>query len=599
VLLALSALAAIAFFSERDWRDFERSRREGQTASGVLDLDQRILGWVRDAETGQRGYLLTGRADYLEPYNQAVRSLPADLRALRSVVAEQGAQRSRVEQLESLIGAKLAELKMTEEAYDSEGPGAALAIVSGGRGEQLMDEIRAVSRALGADAEDRWTLSRTSMRLHTGQARFVTLAGVALLAVLVISAYAANERSARLRESLIEELAEANRRSDEVRELLRTTFYSIDDGVITTDAAGAVQLMNSRAEKLTGWSEEEARGKPVEELFQMRVEGAREVSPSPVRGALTSGALRQANPQSRLMAKNGAEFRVEASAAPIRDGSGALRGAVLVIHDVTELRRSEERLRQVAKLESLGILAGGIAHDFNNLLVGIVGTASLLEEYFPPGAPGLELIKTLQNAGDRAARLTGQMLAYSGRGRFVVRPVDLSKEVEEIVALVMASIPKNVTLRLKLARDLPKVEADAAQLQQLVMNLVVNGAEAVGEARGSVAVSTSTQVVTGAEGPANVLGDPVAAGIYVVLSVADTGQGMDEATRARIFDPFFSTKFTGRGLGLAATLGIVKGHGGAIEVESAPGQGANFRVYLPIPEEVRLERAETGSASAS
>ncbi len=268
-----------------------------------------------------------------------------------------------------------------------------------------------------------------------------------------------------------------------------------------------------------------------------------------------------------------------------------------MIHDVTNLRQSEERLRQVAKLESLGILAGGIAHDFNNILVGIVGTTSLLEEYFPPGAPARELIMTLQTAATRAAQLTNQMLAYSGRGRFVVRPVDLSKEVEEIVTLVKASISKSVALRLSLARGLPKVDADAAQLQQLIMNLVVNAAEAVGEGRGSVAVSTTTHIVVEGDGPANVLGDPIPPGIYVVLSVSDTGHGMDEATRARIFDPFFTTKFTGRGLGLAAALGIVKGHGGAIEVESAPGQGATFRVYLPVAEGFRATTVDTASAS--
>jgi signal transduction histidine kinase len=177
--------------------------------------------------------------------------------------------------------------------------------------------------------------------------------------------------------------------------------------------------------------------------------------------------------------------------------------------------------------------------------------------------------------------LTNQMLAYSGRGRFVVQPLDLSKEVDDIIALVTASISKNVALRLSLGRNLPKVEADAAQLQQLIMNLIVNGAEAVGDKQGVVTVSTSMHTVTAGNGPANVLGEPAPPGIYVVLSVSDTGHGMDEETRARIFDPFFTTKFTGRGLGLAAALGIVKGHGGAIEVESAPGQGATFRVYLP------------------
>jgi PAS domain S-box-containing protein len=584
LLLALSALAAIAFFSEREWSDFAQSRREGQLSNRILNLNRNILGWVGDAETGQRGYLLTGRAEYLDPYKQAVLLLPANLQELRDAVAAQAVLRGRVQQLENLVGEKLAEIKLTMEMRDSQGLDATLAVVASGRGERLMRDIREVSGLISAEAEQQVTRSRTAISMHSAQARFVTISGVALLAILVIGAFAANERSARQRESLIEELAEANRRSSEVRDLLRTTFYSIGDGVVTTDASGVVELMNSRAEKLTGWSEAEARGKPVEQVFQVRVPGAREVSASPVKAALTGGVLRRARPQSVLTAKTGAEFQVEASAAPIRDARGVLCGAVLVIHDVTDLRHGEERLRQVAKLESLGILAGGIAHDFNNLLVGIVGASSLLEEYFPPEAPGWELIQTLQNAGNRAAQLTNQMLAYSGRGRFVVRPLDVSKEVEEIVALLTASISKNVELRLSLVRDLPKVDADAAQLQQLIMNLVLNGAEAVGDARGAVAVSTSVRTVAGGDGPANVMGVPVPAGVYALLSVSDTGQGMDDATRARIFDPFFTTKFTGRGLGLAAALGIVKGHGGAIEVESAPGQGATFRVYLPVSE---------------
>jgi two-component system, cell cycle sensor histidine kinase and response regulator CckA len=593
LLLALSALAAIAFFSERDWREVAESRRQGQLSLRIFSATQRILGWVRDAETGQRGYLLTGRPEYLQPYQQAVQLLPADLKELRAASAGQGIE-SQVLELQTLVAGKLAELKLSIETRDSQRAKMALAMVAAGSGQQLMDRIRTVANSILADEDRRLTRTRASVTFRTSEAHFVTLAGLSLLAVLVIGAFAANERSAKQRESLIAELAEANRRSGEVRELLRTTFYSIGDGVITTDATGAVQLMNSMAEKLTGCTEEQARGKPVEEVFQINVEESananggqsamnspRAAPVSPVRAALSSGTFHATSSPSSLKSQSGAEFLVDAGAAPIHDQNGGLRGAVLVLHDVTELRRGEERLRHAAKLESLGVLAGGIAHDFNNLLVGIVGTTSLLEDYFPPGAAGRELLDTLTNAGNRAAQLTNQMLAYSGRGRFVVRPVDLSKEVEEISALVTASIAKNVALNLSLERALPKVEADAAQLQQLIMNLIVNGAEAVGEAQGWVAVSTSVRVVS-AGGPVNVLGDPVSPGAYVVLAVSDTGHGMDAETRARIFDPFFTTKFTGRGLGLAATLGIVKGHGGAIEVESAPGQGATFRVYFPV-----------------
>src|SRR5580658_6001499 len=268
LLLALSTLAAIAFFSERDWREVAQSRTQGQLSLRISSSTQRILGWVRDAETGQRGYLLTDRPEYLLPYQQAVRFLPNDLEELRAASANQGLD-GQVVELETLIASKLAELRSVIEARDSQGQTAALALVAGGNGQQLMDEIRRVSNSIVSEAEGRLTKNRASINLHTAEAHFVTLGGVVLLALLVLAAFAANERSAKQREALISELAEANRRSGEVMELLRTTFYSIGDGVITTDATGAVQLMNSMAEKLTGCTEAEARDRPVEEVFQI------------------------------------------------------------------------------------------------------------------------------------------------------------------------------------------------------------------------------------------------------------------------------------------------------------------------------------------
>jgi PAS domain S-box-containing protein len=583
--VALMTLLAIAYLSNRAWQDYVESRTEGQAASQATRANERLLGWVRDAETGQRGYLLTGRPEYLEPYRQAPAGITADLKQLRALQRSYPQQVALIDRLERLIGEKLAETRDTIEARDKKGSAAALAIVESGHGQRLMDEIRAVSQQIGAAADEQLTESRNSVRQHTSQARLVTLIGCAMLFAILIGAFAANERSAKQRENLIAELGEANRASAEVRDLLRTTFYSIGDGVITTDGAGRVQLMNAMAERLTGFSEGEAHGKPVEEIFLTAAESSRPAPGNPLRAALNEGpALNKGSaPPIRLRAKSGAEGFVEARATAIRDGAGDLRGAVLVFRDVTERIQSEEHLRQTAKLESLGVLAGGIAHDFNNILVGILGNASLLEAYFPPGSPEHDLVDGLQAAGNRAARLTSQMLAYSGRGKFVVRALDLSGEVEEIASLVRASIPKNVELRLVMARGMPTVDADSAQLQQLIMNLIINGAEAVGEGQGYVEVTTSLERVA-EKSVTGVLGEALPPGRYLVLAVKDSGHGMDEATRARIFDPFFTTKFTGRGLGLAAALGIVKGHGGAIEVQSEPGHGAVFRVYFPAPQ---------------
>lgn len=590
--LALTTLVAIAYLSNRAWQDYVESRTEGQAASQATRVNERLLGWVRDAETGQRGYLLTGRNEYLLPYRQALAEIPTDLDQLRGLLTSYPQQAARVGRLNELIGDKLAELRTAIEARDAKGAAAALSIMESDRGKRLMDDIRSVSQQIEAGADEQLIASRNSVRQHSSQARLVTLFGCAILLGILVAAFMANEHSSKQRENLIGELAEANHASAEIRDLLRTTFYSIGDGVVTTDSAGCVQLMNSMAERLTGFSESDARGKRVEAIFQTAAEGSRPAPGNPVRAALNEGpshgTLKGPAAPMRLRAKSGAECFVEARATAIRDEAGSLRGAVLVFRDVTERIQSEERMRQTAKLESLGVLAGGIAHDFNNILVGIVGNASLLEEYFPPGSPGRDLVDTLQTAGDRAARLTGQMLAYSGRGKFVVRAVDLSREVEEIASLVRASIPKSVELRLYTGRGLPSVDADSSQLQQLIMNLIINGAEAVGEGGGYVEVTTSLERVA-EQSVTDVLGEAVGPGRYLVLSVKDSGHGMDETTRARIFDPFFTTKFTGRGLGLAAALGIVKGHGGAIEVQSAPGQGAAFRVYFPAAQMTGFE----------
>lgn len=251
-----------------------------------------------------------------------------------------------------------------------------------------------------------------------------------------------------------------------------------------------------------------------------------------------------------------------------------------VAQDVTQRKLAAEADRHRQKLESLGILAGGIAHDFNNLLTGILGNASLVLDARVGTEEDQAALRELLNAAERAADLTRQMLAYSGRGKFVSVPISAGREAEEITSLIRASIPRNVRVVFDVA-DTPLIEADKGQLQQLLMNLVINAAEAIGPAGGEVRIGTRAQCFTTAVGgfyPA----EELRPGEYVVIEVEDNGHGMNEATKARIFDPFFTTKFTGRGLGLAAVLGIVRGHRGGIRVDSMPGAGTTFRVYLPV-----------------
>ncbi|MBN1341901.1 MAG: response regulator [Phycisphaerae bacterium] len=290
----------------------------------------------------------------------------------------------------------------------------------------------------------------------------------------------------------------------------------------------------------------------------------------------------------QMVASDGATCHVRLKSIGIHGEKESAYRCRMALIDISELVRAEEERRlleaqfqHAQRLERLGILAGGIAHDFNNLLTGILGNASLALTDLEEGSPIRDGIRQIETSALRAAELTSQMLAYSGRGAFVVAPVDLSKLIREMAELLRSSIPKKVAVRQKLAGDLPCVEADIAQIRQVVMNLIINASEAIGDAEGVITVSTG---VTDADRQSLAdahVGHDLPQGRYVYLEVADTGHGMDAATRSRMFDPFFTTKFTGRGLGLAATLGIIRGHRAAITVHSEPGKGTTFRALFP------------------
>jgi len=254
---------------------------------------------------------------------------------------------------------------------------------------------------------------------------------------------------------------------------------------------------------------------------------------------------------------------------------------ILTVQAEQQRHELETQLQQAQKLESLGLLAGGIAHDFNNLLTAILGHANLALMELAPESPARDSLREIDNAASRAADLCRQMLAYAGKGRFVVEPINLSRLIGEVAHLLHVSISKKVLLRCQLAEGLPAIDADAAQLRQVAMNLVINAAEAIGDAEGVIAISTGVMECNEDYLRTGQMTEPPPPGSYVYLEVTDTGCGMDAETRDKIFDPFFTTKFTGRGLGLAAVLGIVRSHRGTLRVESEQGRGTTFRVLLP------------------
>lgn len=244
-------------------------------------------------------------------------------------------------------------------------------------------------------------------------------------------------------------------------------------------------------------------------------------------------------------------------------------------------RKIEEQMLHVQKLESLGVLAGGIAHDFNNILLAILGNAELALMRLVPESPARSNLLQIEKAAQRAADLAQQMLAYSGRGHFVIERLDINAMITEMSQILEVSISKKAAMRVNLADNLPLFEGDATQIRQILMNLVINASDAIGDGNGVIAITTGAMKCDRAYLSKIWLYDRLEEGTYLYFEVADTGCGMDQETMAKIFDPFFTTKFTGRGLGMAAVLGIVRGHHGAITLYSELGKGTSFKVFLP------------------
>ena len=275
----------------------------------------------------------------------------------------------------------------------------------------------------------------------------------------------------------------------------------------------------------------------------------------------------------------------EPSDADLQLIRGATHLAAIAIERVkiqAEQRDLEAQMRQSQKLESLGVLAGGIAHDFNNLLTGIMGYASLAAHSLAEeGSPALEQVNEIQKISERAAALIKQMLAYSGKGKFVTAPLNLSQIIEELTHLLRISVSKKARLVCDFTADLPAVEADSTQVQQIVMNLITNASEALGEENGDIVVSTGVISANREYLAESRLDTQLPEGRYVFVEVSDTGCGMNDETLSKIFDPFFTTKFTGRGLGMSAALGIMRGHKGTIKIDSTEGVGTTIRLLFP------------------
>jgi PAS domain S-box-containing protein len=360
----------------------------------------------------------------------------------------------------------------------------------------------------------------------------------------------------------------------EEKELLIVTLRSIGDGVITADTDGRVVLMNKVAESLTGWTAETACGQALAEVFKIKDEATGQAWQNPVEKILATGGLTEPSQDIVLLAKDGETRSIAFSGSPIRDDNSKIIGIVLVFRDITDQLRTEQELIKVKKLESIGVLAGGIAHDFNNILAVILGNVELARLDGNLSHDSESILKEAEKATLRAQTLTQQLLTFAKGGEPVKETAALPGVIVDAAKLVLRG--NRVTCRYSFPDDLWLVDIDRRQIGQVVQNLLLNASQAM---PGGGTIEVSCENIGSTE-----TGEPGAAtnGQYVRMSIRDRGTGIPAYIVERIFDPYFSTKANGSGLGLAIAHSIVSKHGGHISVDSAPGNGATFMVYLPV-----------------
>ncbi|MFX1519953.1 MAG: PAS domain S-box protein [Promethearchaeota archaeon] len=369
------------------------------------------------------------------------------------------------------------------------------------------------------------------------------------------------------------------------KERLAVTLRSIGDGVIATNTKGKIVLMNEIAEHLTGWTQEEAIGKLLNEIFYIINEKTRERCENPVRKVLKTDEIVSLANHTVLVARNGTERIIADSGAPILDKDGNIIGVVLVFRDITEKRKMEEKLQNVEKLESIGILAGGIAHDFNNLLTAILGNISLAAMYAHPGDKIFERLTVAEKALIRAKDLTQQLLTFSRGGAPIKQAASISGLLKETANFVLSG--SNVRCEFSLPEDLWAVDIDEGQVSQVINNLIINADQAMPE--GGIIKVSAENVTVGRDD-----GMPLQEGNYVKIILQDQGIGIPKDQLSKIFDPYFTTKQKRSGLGLTVAYSIVKKHDGYIDVESEVDLGTTFYIYLPVAKKQVLAKEARG-----
>jgi PAS domain S-box-containing protein len=572
ILIAIQIMSgALAYQHTRNLRkDAARVAHSHEVVAAV----QTSLTTMIDAETGQRGYLLTGNPLYLNPYHDAGVRIGQSVQRVKQLLQADPRQSGTFRIMESLIQAKREELAHTI-ALQQKDPRAARSIVLTDQGRNLMVAIREQAQTIILEEQLQLSVreraSARSYRVAVTSGLVFFLLGLAMTAWLL--------------RALLRHLRELARQ----QQALHVILHSIGDGLVTCDPAGRVTLMNPAAARMAARDPEQAIGQPFTTVFPM-VNGHADERVTPPGDRLPQAGLTPDRASSTLLVNRaGLAIPVEDRAAPILDAAGHVAGMVLVFRDVTDRIRAERekagleaQIRKARETEQLGMLAGGIAHDFNNLLTSILGNANLATLVVEADGQAAHHLDAIEAAALKAADLTRQMLAYAGQGKFLVKGVDLHIVLQEVLQLLSADHPGLAAVQYDLLDALPSVEGDATQIAQVVMNLMINADEAGAEAGpATITVRTGREELGEAASASSSWVLPAAAGSFATLEVTDQGSGMPPEVLARAFDPFYTTKFVGRGLGLAAVIGILRNHRGGLWVRSEPGHGSSFKIFLP------------------
>jgi PAS domain S-box-containing protein len=546
----------------------------------VIETTQGLLTHLQDAEEGERGYLLTQDPSYLDSYRRAVAAIPSDEAHLQSLVAYSPSQTGQVRGLIGAIEDRRDIVDHTLQLAVAGDPDEARGLLRGGGGRVAMDDIR--SRAASViKVENEYLTLRTNEARRVESTTLVTGLAVSLLALatltigLVLLARANNRLNKAIAEA---RTAEAARES--LSALTAAIFANVPDYLLVLNIEGddryVVADINPAFAKVLNTTAERVRGRAIDEMLPAPLATRLTNHYRRVRAASRPITTRDPIPQS-------AEGpRVwESILAPVANADGVVDRLIGSIRDITDRVRAEERLRDSQRMESIGQLTGGVAHDFNNLLQVIRGNLELLQTSVAGDERAQTRLKNAIFGAERAAQLTRQLLAFARRQPLAPKSVNLSRLVSDMADLLRRTLGEAIEVETVVAGGLWNTMADPAQVESALLNLALNARDAMpGGGRLTVEITNSVLDDSYSRGAG---AQDVAPGQYVMLAVTDTGEGMSDEVRARVFEPFYTTKSEGKGtgLGLSMVYGFVKQSNGHIQIYSEVGQGTTLKIYLP------------------